>query len=85
MSTVVLELYEALRSAGVADDVAKAAARAVLSAEDKAQLATKADLAELQLATKADLAELKTSLIQWTVGTFAVMTGVFGAIVGFTR
>lgn len=81
MSTVVLELYEALKSAGVADDGERAAARAVLSVEDKAQLATKEDLAVL----RTDLAELKPAVTQWTVGTLAAMTGVFAAIVGFTR
>ena len=59
MSTLVMELYDALRKAGVDDDVARAAARAVISVEDRAHLATRADLSDLKLATRADLAELR--------------------------
>jgi hypothetical protein len=87
MSTLVMELYDALRKAGVDDEAARAAARAVISVEDRAQLVTRADLAELRaefaefrLAVRADLAELKADLIKWNVGAMAVLTAVFAAI-----
>jgi hypothetical protein len=71
-----IELFEALKAAGVEDTVARRAAQAVLSVEDRAQLAT-----------KADLAELKADLIKWCVGlhvgTMVAMTGVFAAIVNW--
>jgi len=41
MSTVVMELYDALRSAGVEDDKARAAAAAVLDTSSRTELATK--------------------------------------------
>jgi hypothetical protein len=56
---MVAELYDALRKAGVDENLSKEAAMAVLPADAITQLATKADLADLRLTTKADLAELK--------------------------
>jgi hypothetical protein len=58
----VLELRAALTKAGVPDDMADAAAHAVLPQDALAMLASKADLAELKLSTKADLAAVKTDL-----------------------
>ena len=70
MTTINLELLDALKKAGVDDDTARAAAKAFLRVEAKDQLAT-----------KADLAELKAELIKWTAGTMIAMTGIFAAIV----
>lgn len=70
MSTMVAELYDALRKAGVEEQLAKEAARAVLAAD-----------ARTDLATKADLAELKVELIKWNVGAMAILTAIFAAIV----
>lgn len=70
MSTMVAELYEALKKAGVDDDTARAAAKAVVGVEEKSNLAT-----------RADLAELKADLIKWNVGAMAVLTAIFAAIV----
>lgn len=70
MSTMVAELYDALRKAGVDEQLAKDAARAVLAAD-----------ARTDLATKADLSELKADLIKWNVGAMAIMTAIFAAIV----
>jgi hypothetical protein len=67
---MVVELYDALRKAGVDEQLAKDAARAVLAAD-----------ARTDLATKADLAELKADLIKWNVGAMAVLTAIFAAIV----
>jgi len=79
MSTMVAELYDALRKAGVDEQLAKDAAGAVLPADARIELATKADLADL--VSRADLAELKVELIKWNVGAMAVLTGIFAAIV----
>ena len=77
MSTMVSELYDALRQAGVDDQLARDAARAVLGVEARTELATKTDLAEL----KALLAEWKADVIKWNVGAMAVLTAILAAIV----
>jgi len=74
VSTMVDELYDALRKAGVDEQLARDAARAVLGAEARTDLVTKADLA-------AGLAELKADVIKWNVGAMAVLTAIFAAIV----
>ena len=92
MSTIIAELYDALREAGVSDEKAKAAAAAVIGGETEQRLATKADLAHLEAVTRADLAQLEGRLqvslaqveahiLRWVVGTIIAMTAVFGAIV----
>lgn len=83
MSTMVAELYDALRRAGVEEQLAREAACAVLPADARIELATKADLADLvtRADLTADLAELKVELIKWNVGAMAVLTGIFAAIV----
>lgn len=52
MTTMINELYDALRKAGVDDDIARRAAQAVLSIEDRNQFVTKdflrAELSDLQ-------------------------------------
>ena len=55
MSLSVNELYKALIEAGVSEEKAEAAAKAVISREE----------ALFQLATKTDLANLKTDIIKW--------------------
>jgi len=55
MATMISEVYDALRSACVPDDKARAAAEA-LSAD---QLATKSDIARLEQVTKAEIARLE--------------------------
>jgi hypothetical protein len=62
MTTLVVEIYEALKKAGVEEELARSAARAVISAEEKEQLATKADLLATKADLRAELAELKTEL-----------------------
>jgi len=52
---MISEVYDAFRSAGVAEEKARAAAEA-LSAE---QLATKADIARLEQVTRGDIAKLE--------------------------
>ena len=69
MSVMVSELYEALRSAGVDDAQARAAAEAVLQ-----ELVTKADLS-------VAMAELKHDLIRVQIGTLVAMTAIYGGLV----
>jgi hypothetical protein len=70
MSTTSFAPYEALKRAGVDDDLARKAAESVVGADEKSHLAT-----------KADLLDLKVSLIQWTVATILAATGLFAGIV----
>ena len=88
MSTIIVELYDALRSVGVDEDKAKAAAAAVIGGAARNDLATKTDLAIL----KTDLMEqmgvmesrlyrtIITGIIAMTTAIIA-MTAVFAAIV----
>lgn len=77
MSTMVSELYDALRKAGVDEPSARHAAEAVLGASYGSTLVTKADL-------RAELADLRAELIKWNVGAMAVLTAIFAAIVRLT-
>ena len=72
MSTMVKEMYKALKSAGADEDLAVAAAEAVPSAE---ALATQADV----LALKSDILALKADIYRqlWLVGI-----GLLGAMIG---
>jgi hypothetical protein len=81
VSAIVAELYDALRKAGVDEELARSAARAVLAAEARADLTTKSDLAAGFAELRTEMAELKTDVIRWNVGAMAVMTGIFAAIV----
>lgn len=67
MTTMVVELYDALIKAGVDEETAKLAAKAVLDTE--------------VLATKKDLAEMRTEIIKWNTGTLLAATGLFAMIV----
>jgi hypothetical protein len=94
MSTVIIELYDALREVGVSEEKARAAAAAVIGAESEVGFATKADVAML----KADIAvvrseidrvrsdvialvaDMRTDLIKWTEGTVIAVAVVFTGI-----
>lgn len=69
MTALVFELFEALKRAGVDEETARRAAQAVLSIDDKSQLATKADLIELRIAIETRLARLETDItwIKWII------------------
>lgn len=98
MTTLVVEIYEALKKAGVEEDLARDAARAVIGAEEKEKLATKVDIAELRSELAEIKAELKTDIanvrveiermgrvvIMWNVGTVIVMASVVFAIMRYT-
>ena len=77
MSGMTIELYEALRSVGVEEGMAKAAARAVLASDARTDLATKADIADLRTA----MAELKSDLTWRIVGTLIAVTAIYGGLV----
>jgi hypothetical protein len=81
MTTMVSELYTALKAAGVDDDIARAAARSVIAIEDKEQLATKADLAEL----KAEMLKAIADLSARMVTVLVAMTAIFSAISALLR
>jgi hypothetical protein len=75
MTTLNIELLDALKKAGVDEETARAAAKSVLSVD---QPITKADF-------KAELAELKVDLIKWMagliIGAVVAMTGILAGIV----
>ena len=92
-------VYDALKSAGVDEEKARAAARSVAFPEQdqlatKADLValqavTKADLAALRAVTKADLAEMEARLIWAGAGAMGLiltlLVGLFAMIVGVWR
>ena len=67
MTTVVFEVFEALKKAGVDEQTARKAAQAVVGIEDKLQLATRLDVETL----RREMAEIKADLIKWNVGTLS--------------
>ena len=84
MSTMVAELYDALRQAGVEQELARRAASAVLAVDERMDLATKSDLLALKsdlAEMRAEISEMKVELIKWNVGAMAVLTAIFAALV----
>ena len=63
---MISELYDALRGAGVSEEAAKAAAKAVLPAEPAA--------------TKADLADLRAEIYRVAAAQTIVLVGVMVAL-----
>ena len=74
MTIIVSEIYQALKAAGIDEELARAAAKSVIAIEDK----------EL-FATKADLVRMKSEIIMWNVSMMITMTGIFAAIVRWMR
>ncbi len=94
MTTLVVEIYEALKKAGVEEELARSAAKAVISAEEKEKLATKADLraelAELKTELKTDIANVRTEIermgrviVMWNVGTLITVASIVFAIMRY--
>ena len=81
MTTIVAELYEALKKAGVDEDTARKAAQAVIGAEEKAELVTKDFLRAEINALKAEVQAMLNRQLQIMVGLMIAMTGIFAAIV----
>jgi hypothetical protein len=79
MTTMVKEIYVALKAGNVPDEQAQAAAEAVaqLDIPNRDQLVTKSDIAELKTA----MADMRAELIKWNVGAMIALTAIFGAIV----
>ncbi len=65
MGTIIKEVYDAFRSAGVSDEQATAAARAIPS---NGELASKSDIKALRAETRSDMKELE---LRMTVKLFA--------------
>jgi hypothetical protein len=95
MTALVIEIYEALKKAGVEEELARSAAKAVISAEEKEKLASRADLraelAELKASLQVDIASVRTEIermgrvvIMWNVGTIIAMASVVFAIMRYT-
>jgi len=81
MSTMVVELYEALTKAGVDEDTAKKAARAVSSIESMEAVATAHDIERLRLELENKMESMKSDVIKWNTGTLMAATGIFAVIV----
>ncbi len=81
MTTRVVELYEALTQAGVDEETAKKAARAVSSIESMESLATTHDMERLRLELEGKMEAMKTDIIKWNTGTLLAATGIFALIV----
>lgn len=90
MTTMIAEVYEALKDAGASDEKAKAAAEVLAEYRElKAiipNLATKTDLEKLAIATKTDLERVearidtkisaaKTDLLKWLIGLLFLQAG----------
>jgi hypothetical protein len=85
MTTIVSELYTALRKAGVDEETARAAAKAVIAVEDKETLATKSDIRELRAELKTAIAEAKAEIIKWNLVAMAILTTIYGVIAAALR
>lgn len=87
MSTMLKEIYDALKEAGASEEKTSAAAVAVSAYQlDRGCLATKDDIAAL----KEDIAVVRTEIermgrvvIMWNVGTLLAVAGLVFAIIRF--
>jgi alpha-D-ribose 1-methylphosphonate 5-triphosphate synthase subunit PhnG len=76
MSTMLKEVYDALKEAGASEEKASAAAIAVSAYQlNRSNLATKEDIARLEKVTKEDIARIereiaaaKFDILKWVVG-----------------
>jgi len=70
----------------LADELAPLIDERLATKDDLANLATRADLADLKSATRADLAEVKADLMKWTFGAIGFQTViVLGAVIALAR
>ena len=85
MTTLNIELLDALKKAGVDEETARAAAKSVLTVDQLDQLVTKADLKAELADLKVEIVALKVDLIKWMagliIGAVVAMTGIFAGIV----
>ena len=81
-----LEVFDALRSAGVPDDKARAAVESINRQIDRRyslhaeQLVTRGDLRAEMATLRKEVAESKASVIQWCVGSIFASVGMFAGI-----
>jgi hypothetical protein len=88
MSTMLKEVYDALKEAGASEEKASAAAVAVSAYQlDRERLATKDDIAAL----KEDIAVVRTEIermgrvvVMWNVGTLIAVASLVFALMRFT-
>jgi hypothetical protein len=85
VTAINIELLDALKKAGVDEETARAAAKAVLGIEEREQLVTKeflrAELAELKAEIQAMLNRQLQVMVGLTIGSMVAMTGIFAAVV----
>lgn len=78
-----LEIYDALQSAGVSSEKAKAAVESINKEIDRryalhaAQLATRGDVEPV----KAEIAKVESNLVKWLVATTLVIIGSIAALI----
>jgi multidrug resistance efflux pump len=77
-----LEIYDALQSAGVSPEKAKAAVESINKEIDRryalhaAQLATRGDVEQV----KVEIAKVESNLVKWLVATALVIIGAIAAL-----
>ena len=76
MSSVTIELYDALKSAGASEEAARKAAEAV--AESK-EVATKANVERLRV----KMLEMKIDLVKWMAGLMVAQSAIVLTVVGW--
>ncbi|MGQ0593312.1 MAG: hypothetical protein ACT4QB_11890 [Gammaproteobacteria bacterium] len=81
MTTIVPEIYDALRKAGVDEETAPNAAQAVLGAQEREQLVTKDFLRSEINGLRAEIQAMLNRQLQIMMGLMIAMTGIFAAIV----
>ncbi|MGH8566145.1 MAG: hypothetical protein ACREXW_19505 [Gammaproteobacteria bacterium] len=81
MTTIVTEIYDALRKAGLDEETARKAAQAVLGAQEREQLVTKEFLRAELNGLRAEIQAMLNRQFQIMIGLMIAMTGIFAAIV----
>lgn len=82
MTQILVELYEALKSAGAPEDKAQAAAASVIGSSEKDALATKADLEGVEHRLELKIEQAKNETLRWF---FAISLGLVGAIFSIVK
>lgn len=80
MSTMITEVYEALKDANVDEKKAIAAASAI---PNKENLATKEEVKDAVNSLRQDILKLETKILLWMGGMFVVAVSVLGALMKF--
>jgi hypothetical protein len=87
MSTMLKEIYDALKEAGASEEKASAAAVAVSAYQlDWERLATKDGIAALKediAVVRTEIEQMRRVVIMWNVGTLLAVAGLVFAIIRF--